>query len=100
MIVHREFTLHAGLAPLLETLPQRGALPARPDHAAVLPITDGQELLGCLVLYLGAGQPLTEDMRRFLDMLAKRISVSATMVLSYQAKERSAFSPFRSADEG
>jgi hypothetical protein len=89
MIAQREFSLHAGIAPLLAELPQRGALPARPDYAAVLPITDGQELLGCFILYLGAGQSITEDMRRFLDLLAKRISVSATMVLSYQAKERS-----------
>jgi hypothetical protein len=89
MIEQLHITFHAGVAPLLSPLPQRGTLEARPDHAAALPITDGPELVGCFIIYIGAGQRVDEPMKRFLDLLAWQVSVAVTAVKSYQLKERS-----------
>jgi hypothetical protein len=89
MIDHLKVIMYSGVEGLLSGLPQRGALPARPNMAAALPVTDGEELVGCVIVYLGASQPLDDLFKRFLDMLSRQISVGVTTVTSHQMKERS-----------
>jgi hypothetical protein len=98
MINHQHVTYHPGVAPLLSTLPQRGTLQTSPDYAAAIPITDGQDLIGCLIAYIGAGQRMDEPMKQFLDLLSWQVSLAATAMKSHRLKERSKLCFFGTAD--
>jgi hypothetical protein len=79
-----ELSFHVCVAPLLEQLPMRGSVKQITDRAASLPIVQGNELVGVLVLYLGSGVPVDDQMTNFLDLLARQCSTSASMVASYE----------------
>jgi hypothetical protein len=81
---HHELSLHAGVAPLLAQLPLRGSTGQPATRAASLPIVQGNELVGVLLLYIGSGVPVDDQMSNFLDVLARQCSTSASMVESYE----------------
>jgi hypothetical protein len=91
MVSQHEMTLHSGVTPLLSELPQRGSISLRPNRAAALPIVQGNELVGCLIVYIGSGLPVDEQMSNFLDLLARQLSTSASMVASYEDEVQSEF---------
>jgi GAF domain-containing protein len=80
----RELSFHVDVAPLLEHLPMRGSVKQAVTNAASLPIIQGDELVGILILYLGPGVPVDDQMTNFLDLLARQCSTSASMVASYE----------------
>jgi hypothetical protein len=84
-----ELSLHVGVAPLLTQLPPRGSVGQSPTRAASLPIVQGDELVGVLILYIGSGVPVDDQMNNFLDLLARQCSASASMVASYEHEMQS-----------
>jgi GAF domain-containing protein len=74
--------LLAGLAP-------RGHAEAHPRAAAALPIVQGEELVGCLVVYISGARPVTPALRTFLVLLAREMSTSASVVAAYEDEMQS-----------
>jgi hypothetical protein len=89
MIRDREVSLHTGIDAILVDLPHRGVIPYHSTHAAALPITSGDELVGCVILYISPGQPIDDRLNDFLDLLRIQLSTSASMVASYEQEARS-----------
>jgi hypothetical protein len=82
-------SLHTGVGQLLLDVPLRGSVPYRPTHAATLPIMSGDELVGCLIVYIGPGQPINDSLNDFLDLLMRQLSTSASMVAGYELEGKS-----------
>lgn len=88
-----ELSLHVGVTPLLTQLHPRGSVGHSPHRAASLPIVQGEELVGVLLLYIGSGVPVDDQMNNFLDLLARQCSASASMVASYENEMQSGSDP-------
>jgi hypothetical protein len=89
VVREHESSLHTNVRDMLVDLPIRGSISDHPTHAAVLPITSGDELVGCLIVYIGPGQPIDDRLNGFLDLLRRQLSTSASMVASYEQEVRS-----------
>jgi GAF domain-containing protein len=89
MVHGHEVSLHSPVKDMLGNLPLRGFIPEYPTHAALLPIMSGDELVGCLIVYIGPGQPINDRLKDFLDLLRRQLSTSASMVASYEQEVRS-----------
>jgi hypothetical protein len=79
-----------GVHPLLAGLAPRGLAEARPHGAAALPVVQGAELVGCLVVYISGARPVTPALRTFLVLLAREMSTSASVVAAYEDEVKSA----------
>jgi hypothetical protein len=89
MVREREVSLHTGVGHLLVDVPLRGSVPHLPTHSAALPIVSGNQLVGCLIVYIGPGQPIDGRLNSFLDLLRRQLSTSASMVASYESEVKS-----------
>jgi hypothetical protein len=91
-----DVVLFDGVQDLLAGLTPRGHAEARPRVAAALPVVEGVELVGCLVVYISGARPVTPALRTFLVLLAREMSTSASVVAAYEDEVQSAYRCSRS----
>jgi hypothetical protein len=84
-----DIVLFEGVQHLLAELPLRGHAEARPRVAAALPVVQGAELVGCVIVYISGARPVTPTLRTFLVLLARQISTSASVVAAYEDEVQS-----------
>jgi hypothetical protein len=83
-----------GIQHLLEEVPPRGIPGMRPTTAAILPLLQGEEVIGCFVLCLNPALPYNAEFRVFLDIIHRQISSNASMVMNYENEVQKSASAF------
>jgi hypothetical protein len=86
-----EVVIFENMQHLLVDLPPRGFSAIRPRRAAALPIVQGDELVGCFVVYLNGALPYGPTFKTFLVLLAREMSTSASVVAAYENEIQSQY---------
>ncbi|EIN04589.1 hypothetical protein PUNSTDRAFT_146276 [Punctularia strigosozonata HHB-11173 SS5] len=72
----------------LADVPHRGVARARPSRAICIPLKHGCEVLGCTIFLLNPAAPWGPQFKAFMSVLERQLSLSATMVKSYEDEVR------------
>jgi hypothetical protein len=84
----REVELFDFIQEHLDGVPCRGVSFMKPSTVAALPVMHGETIVGCIFVVLSPALD-SDGLLPFLKALAKQISTSASMVISYETEVQS-----------
>lgn len=68
----------------MKGVPHRGLASILPYRAVAIPLKQGSEVVGCIMLLLNGGLPWSTDYKRFIDIIARQLNLSLSMVRTFE----------------
>jgi hypothetical protein len=82
-----------GIGHLLDGIPHRGIPGIRPYRAVCMPLKHGSEIVGCFICLLNPASPWESEFQMFMSVLERQLSLSTTMVKTYEHEVRRYVNP-------